>query len=482
MQLPKEVKDIISTLEGGGFEGYLVGGCVRDLFRGVKPEDFDVATNAKPKEITKIFKKSYSDNNFGTVTVLTEKKEKNLREIQITPYRVESNYKDKRHPEEVKFVEDIKEDLKRRDFTMNAIAFHPEKGVIDPFKGKKDLEEKTIRAVGSAKERFSEDALRMMRAVRFSATLGFKIEEETRKEIKKNAHLLSKISAERIRDEFVKIVNSKRAKEGVEELRKLGLLKEFLPELLEGYGVAQNKHHIYDCYEHAVNALEYAAKKNFGVHVRLAALLHDVAKPRVKKGKGEEAIFHNHEVVGAKMTRGILKRLKFKKDDVEKVTLLVRYHLFYYNVGEVSESSVRKLLRRVGKENIEELLQVRMADRIGSGVPKAEPYRLRHMRYLIERVSEDPISTHMLKAGGGDVMEIMDIAPGPLIGDVLNILLARVINNPQLNEKEKLREEIEKIKDWGEEKIKEESKKAKKEVERLETKRDEMNKKRYWVT
>jgi len=482
MRLPKEIENIINKLEKEGFEGYAVGGCVRDLLRGKDPEDFDIATDAKPEEVVKVFPKSYSDNKFGTVTVFTSSKKNNLREVQITPYREEDEYRDKRHPEKVEFVKDIKEDLKRRDFTMNAMALHPKKGIVDYFEGEKDIRRKIIKAVGDPGERFNEDALRMIRAVRFFATLGFAIEKKTRDEIKKNAHLLSRISEERIRDEFLKIINSKRAKEGVEEMRVLGLLKEFLPEILEGYKVAQNKHHIYDCYEHSVNALEYAAKRNFSTSVRLAALLHDVGKPRVKRGKKEEATFYNHEVVGAKMTRGILRRLKFKKNDIEKVTLLVRYHLFYYNVGEVSESSVRRLLRKVGKDNIEELLQVRMADRIGSGVPKAEPYKLRHMRYLMEKVSKDPISTHMLSVGGRDVMEVMNVSPGPLIGDVLAILLSKVMNDPKMNNKETLRKKMEEMKDWSEEKIKKEGEAAKKEVEKLEIKRDEMDKKKYWVS
>jgi poly(A) polymerase/tRNA nucleotidyltransferase (CCA-adding enzyme) len=214
----------------------------------------------------------------------------------------------------------------------------------------------------------------------------------------------------------------------------------------------------------------------------MSALLHDIGKPRSKEGEGEQATFYNHEVIGAKMTRDLLRRLKFKKEEVEKITLLVRYHLFYYNVGEVSESSVRRLLRKVGKENIEELLQLRMADRIGSGVPKAEPYRLRHMRYLIEKVSQDAISVNMIKIGGKEIMETMGVSPGPIIGDVLNILLLEVINNPGKNKKETLLKEVEKIKKWSEEKRKEEVEKAKIEVEKLEVKRDEMTKKRYWVT
>ncbi len=485
MKLPKEVEKIIEALEKHGYEGYAVGGCVRDILRGVSPEDFDVATNALPEEVEKIFKKSFSDNKFGTVTVFTGSSEKNLKEVQVTTYRTEEEYKDRRHPQKVNFVKNIEEDLERRDFTINAMAIRKEAhgyGIIDPFNGKGDIEKEIIRAVGDPQERIAEDALRMMRAARFSCSLGFSIEKETEKAIKENAKLLQDISEERIRDEFVKIIMSSKAVEGVEILRNLNLLKQFLPELLEGYQVLQNKHHIYDCYQHSIYSLGYAAKKNFGFHVRVAALLHDIGKPRVKSGKGEKATFYNHEIVGAKMTRSILKRMKFSKEDREKIVLLVRYHLFYYNVGEVSESSVRRLLRKVDKKNMEELLQLRMADRIGSGVPKAEPYRLRHMRYLIDKVSQDAISTNMLKIGGNEIMEIINVPPGPVIGDVLNILLLKVINDPKKNKEEVLKKEVGKIKDKSPEEIKKEAKKAKKEIEKVETKRDEMTKQKYWVT
>jgi tRNA nucleotidyltransferase (CCA-adding enzyme) len=482
MKFPKEVENIIETLEKHNFEGYVVGGSVRDVLRGKTPYDFDVATNAKPEEIRKIFKKSFYNNKFGTVTVFTEAKEEYLKEIQVTTYRTEENYEDKRHPEKVNFVGSIKEDLQRRDFTINAIAVGRDYKIMDPFDGQEDLKKKTIRAVGIPEERFSEDALRMMRAVRLSSSLDFSIEKKTAEAIEKNAHLLKNISGERIRDEFLKIIMTPRAAEGVEKLRELSLLKHFLPEVVEGYKVSQNKHHTYDCYEHSLYSLKYAAKKNFGMHVRMAALLHDVGKPRSKSGEGEKATFYNHEIIGAKMTRGILKRLHFKKEDREKIILLVRYHLFYYNVGEVSESSVRRLLRKVGKENMEELLQVRMADRIGSGVPKAEPYRLRHMRYLIEKVSQDAISSSMLKISGDEVMKIMNVSPGPIVGDVLNILLSKVINDPQKNNSKILQEEVEKMKGKPVEEIRKEAQQAKKEIEQTETKRDEMTKKRYWVS
>jgi poly(A) polymerase/tRNA nucleotidyltransferase (CCA-adding enzyme) len=490
MEIPKEVLEVVEKLKENGFEAYIVGGCVRDFLRGVEPEDWDVTTNAKPEEIMKIFPKSFYENRFLTVTVLTESENPKLKEIEITTFRKEAKYTDKRHPDFVGFAKTLEEDLTRRDFTINAMALEIPNSkfqipkLIDLFGGKEDLKNKIIRAVGDPRERFSEDALRMMRAVRFSVTLGegWKIEEKTEEAIKENAFWISTISKERIRDEFLKIIMSERAAEGIEKMRELGLLKYIIPELEEGYKVTQNKHHIYDCYEHYLRSLDYAAKKGFNMYVRLAALFHDIGKPRTKKGEGPDATFYGHEIVGAKMTAQILNRLRFSKKDIEKIVKLVRYHLFYYNPGEVGESSVRRLLRKVGPENIEELLQVRMADRIGSGVPKAEPYKLRHLRYMIEKVSRDPISVKMLKVDGNDVMEILKIKPGPKVGQILHILLEEVIDNPKKNEENFLKKEIERLGKLPDGELKKMAKEAKEKIEKIEQKKDEMTKRKYWVT
>jgi poly(A) polymerase/tRNA nucleotidyltransferase (CCA-adding enzyme) len=431
-----------------------------------------------------------------TVTVLTESENPKLKEIEITTFRKEAKYTDKRHPDFVGFAKTLEEDLARRDFTINAMAIEIQNSkfkiqnenvkfkIIDLFRGQEDLKQKIIRAVGDPRERFSEDALRMMRAVRFSVTLGegWKIEEKTQEAIKENAFWISAISKERIRDEFFKIIMSERAAEGIERMRQLGLLKYIIPELEEGYKVTQNKHHIYDCYEHYLRSLDFAAKKGFNMYVRLAALFHDIGKPRTKKGEGPDATFYGHEIVGAKMTAQILNRLRFSKKDIEKIVKLVRYHLFYYNPEEVGESSVRRLLRKVGKENIEELIQVRMADRIGSGVPKAEPYKLRHLRYMIEKVSRDPISVKMLKVDGNDVMEILKIKPGPKVGQILHILLEEVIEDPKKNEENFLKKEIERLGKLPDEKLKKLAKEAREKIEKIEQKRDEMTKRKYWVT
>jgi tRNA nucleotidyltransferase (CCA-adding enzyme) len=484
MEIPKEVKFTIETLKKASFKAFIVGGCVRDFLRGIEPEDWDVTTDAKPEDIQKIFPKSFYENKFLTVTIQTDSRNLKLKEIEITTYRSEAKYTDKRHPDEVKFAKTIEEDLARRDFTVNAIAMDEKLKVIDPFSGQEDLKNKIIRAVGKPEDRFSEDALRMMRAVRFAVTLGegWRIEEKTSKAIKKNAGHLAAISKERIRDELIKIIMSERAAEGIETLRNLGLLKYIIPELEEGYKIAQNKHHIYECYEHSLRSLDYAAKKKFNKYVRISALLHDIGKPKSKQGEGKEATFYSHEIIGAKMTAQILNRLKFPKKEIEKITKLVRYHLFYYNVGEVSDSSVRRLVLKVGPENVEELLQVRMADRIGSGVPKAEPYKLRHLKYVIEKVSQDPISAKMLKMSGNDVMNILGVSPSPKVGQILDILLNHILEDPEKNKKIFLEKEIKKLGKLSDEKLKKLTEEAKKEREKLEIKIDKMTKKKYWVT
>jgi len=479
MVIPGEVQNIIDQLKKAGFEAYIVGGCVRDFLIGMEPKDWDVTTNAKPEEIQKVFPDSFYENNFLTVTVRTGSEK--VPEIEITTYRLEAKYSDKRHPDEVRFAKSLDEDLSRRDFTVNAIAMDASKKITDLFEGQKDLKNKIIRTVGNPQERFGEDALRMLRASRFAATLDFKIEEKTAEAIKKNSLWIEAISKERVRDELVKIIMADKAAEGIELLRELNLLKFILPELLENYGVGQNKHHIYDCYQHALKALEYAAKKKFNLQVRLAALFHDIAKPRVKVGQGKESTFYNHEMLGAKMAFQILNRLKFSKKDIEKIVKLIKYHMFYYNVDEVSESSVRRLVRNMGPENMEELLQLREADRIGSGVPKAEPYKLRHLKYIIDKVSKDPISVKMLKVNGKDVMDLLKIEPGPKIGQILDVLLGGVLDDPKKNTKAFLEKEVVALGALADKKLKDLAEKSKEEKSEVQDEENKKIKDKYWV-
>ncbi len=459
--IPKEILGIAKKLHEHKFAVYLVGGCLRDILLaqsgvdgiGYKPKDWDIATDAKPEEILKLFTDSVYENNFGTVGIKVETEDQSLKIVEVTTYRLDGQYTDNRHPDAVQFAGTIEEDLARRDFTVNSMAVSligdkrqatigatgntaTSDKFIDPFGGQADLKNKIIRAVGKPEERFNEDALRLLRAVRFAAQLGFKIESVTREAIKKQAYLLGAISQERIRDEFSKLINSLGAADGIRELLELGLLKYIVPELIEGVGMEQNLHHIYSVFEHNVRALDYTVSKNYSFEVRLASFLHDVGKARTKMGVGKYATFYNHEVVGAKMTAKILERLKFSRDTIEYVTHLVRQHLFYYNVGEVSAAGVRRFLMRVGPENIDDLLKVREADRIGSGVPKAFPYKLRHLLFMIEKVKRDPISPKMLAVNGDSLIKDLKMTPSPRMGGILGALLEEVLDDPLKNTKE----------------------------------------------
>ncbi len=486
MIIPKEVKSILKILEQNNFEVFIVGGCVRDSLRNAEPKDWDIATNAKPEEIEKVLQKkgfkTVYENKFGTVTVVTKSEEQSLREIEITPYRIDEQYTDKRHPDKIKWTNNIEQDLERRDFTVNALAMNLKKEIIDPFSGRKDLENKIIRAVKDPKKRFAEDSLRMMRAVRFAITLGFEIEEKTKKGIKENAKDLKDVSQERIREELIKIIMSQDAAKGIETLRRLGLLKNIIPEIEEGFNVAQNKHHVFQIYEHNLLSLNYACENNFSFYVRMAALLHDVGKPRTKRGTGLNATFYNHEIVGANITNDILQRLKFPKKDREKIVKLVRLHLFYYNVDEVGESSVRRLLKKAGKENITELMQLRYSDRIGSGVPKAEPYKLRHLKYLFEKVSKDPISAKMIEISGNDIMKQLNIRSGPRVGHILSYLLSEILKNPKQNNKSFLKEKVAELGKLDDNTLSKKAKEATKGVTNIIQKEDKMTKGKYWVS
>ncbi len=349
--------------------------------------------------------------------------------------------------------------------------------VVDLFNGQEDIKDKIIKTVGKPEDRFSEDALRLLRAVRFAAVLGFEIEEKTLKAIKENVEWLRAISKERIRDEFIKIIESDNAYEGILLLEKTGLLKYIVSELREGIGVGQNLHHIYTVWEHNILALKYATDKKYSLAVRLGSLFHDIGKPRTKRGEGKYSTFYGHDVVGGRITAEIMDRLRFSKDLAEKVTKLVRFHLFYYNVGEVTESSVRRLLVNVGPENIEDLIKVREADRIGSGRPKAVPYKLRHLKYIVDKVSHDPISVKMLKIDGDELMKELGISPGPKIGLILNSLLVEVLDDPAKNKKEDLIRRIHEL----DKKSPEELKKALERIKRAVEEEEKERMKKYYV-
>ncbi len=484
MNIPKEIQIVIEKLEKSGFEAYIVGGCVRDFLLEKKPNDWDVTTNAGAEEVQKIFPESFYNNKFGTVTVINKNaKDKSLRNIEITTYRIDIGYSDKRHPDEVKFTPSLEEDLARRDFTVNAMAMKIENRklkvesykVIDLFGGQEDLKNKIIKAVGDPDKRFGEDALRMLRAIRFAVQLDFEIEKTTFESINKNSALLKFVSQERIRDELEKIILSNKPSEGIELLRKSGLLKYIIPELELGVGVSQNRHHIYTIYEHCILSLKHCPSKK--LETRLASLMHDIAKPQTKAGVGQDSTFYNHDFVGARFSKRILKRLKFPGKIVDKVSLLVKNHMFYYNVDEVSEAGVRRIIKRVGKENLKDLMDLRIADRLGSGVPKAKPYKLRHLEYLIEKVGKDPISPKMLKIDGQDIIKILDIKPSPKIGAILKVLLAEVIEDPKNNTKKYLEKRVGELNKLSEKEIA----KSEKVIKEKKEEEDLKNKKKFWV-
>src|SRR3989344_227076 len=381
LKIPAEVSRVTQTLEEKGFSAYLVGGCVRDLLLNQTPKDWDVATDAAPEQIVAAFPKTFYENQFGTVTVVNEEAtDLTLNNIEVTPFRLEGFYTDFRHPDKVEWGKSIEDDLKRRDFTINALAYSPQKDkLVDQFKGQDDLKNKVVRAVGSPDERFQEDPLRMLRAIRLASQLGFTIANETAESISRRSQLLANISRERIRDEFQKIVMSPEPMVGLVFCHRLALLSQFLPELEEGVHVEQNGEHIYDVWEHSLRVLQHSAQKEAALEIRLAALLHDVGKPRTRRWSDEKNdwTFYGHDVVGARMAKKILERLKFPTKTVEKVTNLVRNHMFFSDTDKITLSAVRRIIAKVRRENVWDLMAVRMCDRIGMGRPKEETYRLR---------------------------------------------------------------------------------------------------------
>mgnify|MGYP001583562655 CR=1 FL=1 len=495
-KIPPIVKNVADVLIKAGFEAYFVGGCVRSLALHMKPKDWDITTNAEPEEIQELFPHSVYENKYGTVGVINDTDDETLRVVEVTPYRLESGYSDKRRPDEVRFTSNIEEDLKRRDFTINAMALalpadkagKPGKNgeeyeLIDLFGGQEDLEKKRIRAVGEPGNRFNEDALRILRAVRLAAELDFKIETETKKAIKKHSAHLKEIAQERIHDELVKIIMSDRAKEGIELMHETGMLKYIMPEIEEGIGVEQNKAHSFNVWEHNLKSLEHAVFKKWPLEIRLAALLHDVAKPITRRRNDEKMdwTFYGHDVAGAKMTTQILSRLKFPKKTIELVAKLVRYHLFFSDTEVVTLSAVRRLVRNVGPENVWDLMNVRFCDRIGMGRPKESPYRLRKYEAMIDEAMRAPLSVTALKIDGNRLMELLKIQPGPKVGQILNILFEEVLDEPEKNTAEYLENRAVKLNNLPEKELQELAKQAKGKKEELEEAEIKEIRKKWWV-
>jgi putative nucleotidyltransferase with HDIG domain len=453
--IPSFVSHVTETLQKEGFEAYLVGGCVRDTLMGKTPKDWDIATNAHPEQIQVVFKglRTVYENTYGTVTVVNMPASEEDRvvthetqpeQVQVTTYRSEGGYADNRHPDFVSYETKIEKDLERRDFTMNAIAWDPHKGhFIDPFDGIKDIKDKLVRCVLEADLRFTEDALRIMRAIRFSTALGFSIESETLAALMAKAGSIKDISIERVRDEFLKIIDSANPAFGVSLLQRTGILKQIIPELEEGIGCEQKGAHIYDVFDHLLHALQHAADKGFPLEIRLSALFHDIGKPATRRydAKKDKYTFFGHEVVGARMTRKILERLRVPRETTELVVSMVRNHMFFSDTEQITLSAVRRVIQKVKPDHIWELMQVREADRVG--MKKAEaPYRLRKYHAMIEEALHDPISVGQLAIDGEYLINVLHMKPGPRMGWMLHALLEEVLENPALNTIEQLTERV----------------------------------------
>jgi tRNA nucleotidyltransferase (CCA-adding enzyme) len=447
LTVPADVVELCGKLRKAGYEAWLVGGAVRDLLRGAAAKDFDVATSAAPADVTRVFGRKRTiptGEKHGTVTVLTERAGQK-EHVEVTTYRGEGAYSDGRRPDEVVFVRTLDEDLKRRDFTMNAIAYDPlDDKLADPYGGQRDLAARTIRAVGDPLERFREDGLRAMRAVRFAAQLEFAIDPPTERAIPDALDVFAKVSFERVRDELVKILASRRPSVGLELMRTTGLLAATIPELLEGVGMHQNRFHAHDVWHHTLAAVDATALVGEPPWlIRFAALLHDVAKPRTAAPKEDaptENTFYRHEHVGAAMADEIARRLKLSNGERDIAVNLVGNHMFWYT-PEWSDGTVRRFISRVGVEQLDGLFALRAGDVRARGQgeePGSEIDELK-ARVAEEIRKESALKVGDLAVGGADVMEVLGCKPGPIIGEVLRALLERVLDDASLNQRDTLR-------------------------------------------
>lgn len=478
--IPDVVLTTAETLEKAGFEAYLVGGCVRDLVRGATPKDWDLTTNAHPEQIQALFPEHYFNNDFGTVGVKTDSEDPRLHVIEVTPYRAESGYSDRRRPDEVTFGVSLEEDLARRDFTVNALAYRPkEQNIVDLYGGIEDIKAKRLHTVGKASERFNEDALRLMRAVRLAAELSFVIDGETMTAIAENNHLLKEIAIERVTSEFIRLIESPEPMQGIVFMQKLGLLQHIVPELEEGIGIEQGGAHAFDVFEHNVRTLQAAADKDHPTHLRIAALFHDIAKPATRRtgGKNKTYTFFGHEVVGARMTKKIMDRLKFPRETTDLVVNFVRWHMFFADPEQITLSAVRRTITRIGEEHIQELLNLRVCDRIGTGRPKEQPFRFRKYKAMVDEALRDPISVKMLKIDGDRIMTISKEKPGRRLGFVLHALLEEALEDASKNTEEYMEKRalellklddsaLEKLAEAGKKKLAEEEAAALKDIAR----------------
>lgn len=439
-ELPTYIRQIFKTFKENNFEIYLVGGSVRNLISKREVKNWDFTTSARPEQIKNLFKNSFYNNEFGTVGIPTNENDV----VEVTTFRSERGYKDYRHPEKVFWGKSLSEDLSRRDFTINALTYD-ENEIIDLYEGQKDLKNKIIKSVGNASQRFQEDALRMMRAIRLAGELGFTIEEETYTAIKKNAILIRLISTERKRDELIRIINSDYASDAIILLKNSGLMHEIFPELEACFGVAQQspqRHHIYDVGTHLVMSLKYSKSKD--PIVRLATLIHDIGKPQTFNKMDNGVItFYNHEIISTSIARNLATRLKLSKEEKDKLIKLVRWHQFSVDERQ-TDKAIRRFIRRVGKEYLNDILDLRIADRLGGGALETS-WRLELFKRRLEEVQKQPFTVTDLKVDGYDVMKILNIKPGPQVGQILNTLFSEVEKDITKNDREYLLKRIKEI-------------------------------------
>lgn len=439
--IPQPVVALCRQLRDRGFQAWVVGGSLRDVLLGRQPKDWDLATSAKPQEMMRIWKRVIPTGiAHGTVTVLSGDDS-----YEVTTLRGEGAYSDGRRPDEVFFVQDIEQDLARRDFTVNAIAYDPLDGrLIDPFDGLADLERKLLRTVGRPEARFGEDGLRVLRAARFAATLEFELEAATLAAIPGSLAAFSQVSKERVRDEWLRALVARKPSRAFEVMRETGILSITCPELMEQVGCTQNRHHAYDVWQHSMVCLDESPEDALQ---RLAALLHDLGKPRTRNlsDKTGDYTFYHHESVGADLAEEWLRTYRFSNDERKSVVHLVRHHLICYS-SEWSDAAVRRFVRRVGVEHVDALLELARADAIAKGKPPEPEFAaLAELRARIEasRAQGAAFGTRDLAISGRDVMIKLGVPPGPIIGKVLERVLERVLEDPQLNQRDALLELVE---------------------------------------
>lgn len=446
--LPGEIQDICRRLAEAGYQAFVVGGAVRDLLLDAAPHDWDIATDALPERVEQLFPRTAPTGKpYGTITVLGGK---SIPAVEVTTFRRDAEYSDGRRPDRVVFSQSIADDLARRDFTINALALDPASGeVIDRFGGRRDLARRAIRTVGDPAERFREDALRMMRAVRFATTLGFRLERRTEAAIRQNAGWIRNTSWERIRDEFVRIAVAPGVARGCRLLLGTGLLPLILPELAACAGCAQNEYHAYDVFEHSLRA---AARVRPDPALRLAALWHDVGKPPAKSVDPDGRVhFYGHEKVSARLAAAMSERLRLPNGVRDRVLILIRHHQYPF-APEMTEAAFRRMVARVGREAFPDLIELVWADRVATGrIRPAAAERVRAeltRRFEALQAAGQALTLRQLALNGRDVMDLLGVGSGPVVGEALRFLLERVLDQPSLNQRQVL-ERL--LLDWWEE-------------------------------